>query len=358
VAILAVDDDPASLDWIAATLRPFGHAVLRAESGADAIALCRETLPSLVLLDVRMPGLDGFETLRVLRGLESPTTLPIVLVTGVSDRGARARGLELGANDFLEKPLDATLLHARVRTLLVTREASLALRKRHEELERLQRFQREMIEFVVHDLKTPIAVIRTNLGWARDTLVAEAGAANEALDEAELATGRVLALASDLVTVSRLETQTLSPTMEDVALLPLLEEAAAACRPEAALRGARVRVEGGVQESTPSARVDRTLMRRVFENLVDEALRVTDPNGEIVLVTRACEARVCHTPRAAQRALQESLFREWERGEERASPRNLGLRMYYCRRVLEAHGARLELLSDERFATQFVVRFA
>jgi signal transduction histidine kinase len=100
-------------------------------------------------------------------------------------------------------------------------------------------------------------------------------------------------------------------------------------------------------------------VRRVFENLVDNALRFTPRDGEIALVAEpgAREVRVCNTGRPIEAALRAKLFEKYGRGEDSPASSNLGLGLYFCRRVLEAHGASIDLSADERWPTQFVVRF-
>lgn len=115
--ILAVDDQPQNLRLLDAVLRPNGYELIHAASGADALAMAWEHDPDLVLLDVDMPGMNGYEVCRRLREDERTAFLPIVMVTS-HDRELRADGLEAGADDFVTKPFDRQELLARLRSLL------------------------------------------------------------------------------------------------------------------------------------------------------------------------------------------------------------------------------------------------
>jgi len=116
--VLIVDDDPSACATLEALLQPMGLDLPVANSGPEAISMCRNLQPDLVLLDVMMPDMDGFEVCRQLRALPETSGIPIVMVTALQDRDSRLRGVEAGADDFLTKPIDRLELRARVQTTL------------------------------------------------------------------------------------------------------------------------------------------------------------------------------------------------------------------------------------------------
>ncbi len=116
--VLAIDDQTSSLEAMADALEPLGYEVLKARDGETGLALARECQPDVVLLDVVMPGMDGYEVCRLLKADEETSLLPIVFLTGLDSREARLRGLEAGATDFLTKPFSLVELGVRVRNLV------------------------------------------------------------------------------------------------------------------------------------------------------------------------------------------------------------------------------------------------
>lgn len=116
--ILVVDDHPSSRMTAVALLSIEGYEVLEADSGAAALNCVVAANPDLILLDVMMPGMDGFEVCRRLKQNEYTRLTPIVFVTALNDRRARLRGIEAGGDDFLTKPFDQLELSARVKSLI------------------------------------------------------------------------------------------------------------------------------------------------------------------------------------------------------------------------------------------------
>jgi putative two-component system response regulator len=116
--VLVIDDQPQSLEAMREALYPLGFEVWQALDGETGFLLARERQPDVILLDVMMPGVDGYEVCRRLKADEETRLLPVVFFTGLDSRQARLRGLEVGATDFLSKPFDLVELEVRVRNLV------------------------------------------------------------------------------------------------------------------------------------------------------------------------------------------------------------------------------------------------
>ena len=116
--ILVVDDVPANVKLLEAKLSREYYEVITAVDGFDAIEKAKQHMPDIILLDVMMPGIDGFETCRRIRAIDELSLIPIVMVTALSEKEDRIHGLEAGADDFLTKPINDQALFARVRSLV------------------------------------------------------------------------------------------------------------------------------------------------------------------------------------------------------------------------------------------------
>lgn len=128
--ILVVDDVQANLRLLEAKLTAEYYEVVLASNGPDALEAAGRMVPDVVLLDVMMPGMDGYEVCRRLKGQEATAHLPVIMITALVDQAERVRGLEAGADDFLSKPVDDATMFARLRALLRTKQVLDAWRQR------------------------------------------------------------------------------------------------------------------------------------------------------------------------------------------------------------------------------------
>lgn len=166
IQILVIDDDADQSSILADLLSAQGHSVLLATSGREGLAMAQERLPDLIMLDVMMPGMDGFAVCEALRTNPQTAEVNILMMTALEDRASRLRGIGAGADEFLTKPLDHTELSLRVRTiarinryhrLLNERERAVAAltQARDAALETL-RLKSEFMSTVSHELRTPL----------------------------------------------------------------------------------------------------------------------------------------------------------------------------------------------------------
>ena len=150
--ILVVDDQPANLRAVSALLTRQGYEVMTAGHGADAIAQAGASLPDLLLLDMMMPGMDGFELLGQLRQRSEWQRLPAIFLTAAQDRELLLRAFDAGAVDYVTKPFMPEELLARV-------NAHIGLKLTRDRLERVARERQELVNLVAHDLKNPLSSV-------------------------------------------------------------------------------------------------------------------------------------------------------------------------------------------------------
>jgi len=122
--ILCVDDDASILKTFEILLVPNGYEVFKAQNGQEALEKLKEERIDLVLMDVKMPNLDGVEACRRIKTDERTRNIPVVLITTLSAKGDRIKGIEAGAEDFISKPFDVAEVLARVKRLLKTKSLS------------------------------------------------------------------------------------------------------------------------------------------------------------------------------------------------------------------------------------------
>jgi PAS domain S-box-containing protein len=147
--ILVAEDDPPIMHLLSAQLEMEGYEVIQAIDGAVAWqALQGDDLPDLVLLDILMPNMNGYEVCRRIRATPRLAALPVLILTALADSASRLKGLEAGANDFLGKPWSKTELQTRIRTLLRLKEVQDSLQRQHERLGLLYDISRELSRYL------------------------------------------------------------------------------------------------------------------------------------------------------------------------------------------------------------------
>jgi signal transduction histidine kinase len=227
-SILVVDDDPAMVQVLAATVRELGKLRF-ATSGQAALRLLGENLPDVVLLDADMPGMDGFEVLRHIKGSSLTRDVPVIMVTGHATEAHEKAGLELGAADFIAKPFQPSIVLARVRTQLRLKQATdqlkalsannrrdldhalIELQSRNAQLtetsEQLQLANRGLLQFIhaaSHDLREPLNTITQFAGLVLEDTLKVVGPANQQhLQRIVRAGDRMKGLLDDVVRYAR-----------------------------------------------------------------------------------------------------------------------------------------------------------
>jgi signal transduction histidine kinase len=357
--LLLVDDEPVNLTLLKAYLDPLGYEMSLAENGRRALEVFDGARPDLVLLDVRMPDIDGIDALLHIRAEEGArgTHTPVILITGSVGHEDRVRGLEAGADEFLEKPVDRAVLIARVRTLLRLKEATDALVERNASLERMQQAQRELVQFIVHDLKSPLAAVSMNLVWARQQMVGVEQNLSEALGDAEQAASRLERLIEDLLSIARIEEAELVAHKRPVAIGALMAEIVRECRREVAERGVHVTA---LVDETLRIEADPELLRRVLHNLVENALRYTPTGGRVMLSAQGGAEPaivVSNEGRPIPEGDRAQVFEKFGRGAAgRGAGRNVGLGLYFCKVAMAAQGGGIELARTPEWPVSFVLR--
>lgn len=154
--ILIVDDQPQDIELLEAHLVPQGYEIVKAASGEEALEKLSSNQIELILMDVLMPGMDGFEVTRRIRQDTAHRLIPIILITALQETEARVKGIEAGCNDFLSKPLDKMELFARVRSLLQVKAYNDLMRDYQIELEAMVTSRTEELRQALENLQQEI----------------------------------------------------------------------------------------------------------------------------------------------------------------------------------------------------------
>jgi signal transduction histidine kinase len=361
--ILVVDDNAQNRALAEAALQDEGYRVVLANDGEAALRAFESEQFDCVLLDVRMPGMDGFEVCRRIRSAPRGCHTPVLFLTAQRDVDSFDAAIDAGGDDFLTKPVRPTELIVRVKSGIELRRMSAELREaydlvRHQrdELVRLGLQKERLTSFLVHDLKNPVNAIdlRAQL-LLRDPELSEKAkkSLSSIRDEVQSLTRLIL----NLLDISKSGERGLLPRLQDVDLSVLTQKVVEELAPKAELQD--VRIETAVE--SVALRADPDLLRRLLSNLVENALRHA-PEGSSVRVRAAREAdqiriEVCDDGPGIPEELRQRIFDAFTQvqGKERPSTRlGRGLGLTYCRVAAQAHGGEI-FVEDGEPGARFVV---
>ena len=347
--ILVVDDNAQNRALAEATLEDEGYRVVLASGGEAGIAAFEREHPDCVVLDVRMPDVDGPTACERIRALPGGRDVPVVFVTAQRDVDTFDRTLRAGGDDFMTKPFRPNELVARVEAALKLRRLSVErselyaqLKHQRDDLQRLQLQKEQLVAFLVHDLKNPVNAIELHAELVlrdRDASPRSRRSAEKIRDEGRA----LLRMITTLLDIAKADEGQLAPVRRPVELTALvgsvLEEL------EVRAQSAAVRLTAAVEPAALS--VDPDLLRRVLENLVENAIQHAPEDSEVQVAARAVadgvEIRVRDAGAGVPADQRERVFERFVRGGSSSTPArtNRGLGLAFCKLAVEAHGGRI-----------------
>jgi len=346
--VLVVDDAPDNVLLVQSILEEEGYDIITAETGRDALAAIDASPPDLILLDVMMPGMDGFEVTKRVRARPDLPFIPILLITAY-DQPSVVQGLDTGADDFIRKPVEVDELLARVLSLL---------RPKHsvDERDEIARQRADFVSRLTHDLRTPLVAADRMLGlFQQEALGPLAPEMREAIDIMARSNRNLLDMVNTLLEVYRYEAGRKTLSFTEVDLRALLDEVMAELRPLAEEK--QLTLAQHCEVEAVVVRGDRLELRRVLTNLIGNAIKFTD-TGSVTARLSASEHAAVVTIRdtgpgiaADERA---TVFERFRHGKHRNSGSGLGLHL--SRRILDQHDGTIALDSEVGEGSCFTVQ--
>lgn len=345
--VLVADDNETNLALFRDTLEAEGYRVVVARNGLEAVAAFEREQPACVLLDVRMPVLDGFGACSRIRALPDGREAPIVFVTALRDLDTFEAAVSVGVDDFLTKPVRPSELVLRVQAALRLRRMSAErgelyalVRTQRDDLMRVLLQKERLAAFLVHDLRSPVSGI---------VLAAEMIAGDpSAPDRVRATAGRIRKTAEtvnrlilDLLDISRSDEGRLTPRASPLDLVALVTDVVN----EHAGHAGQVRLEHAAEQAELPLRGDGGLLRRVVSNLLDNATRHAPRGSEVRVTTRRegdeIEVSVRDRGAGVPEAMRERVFDRYVQAGDEPARAGRGLGLTFCKLVVDAHEGRI-----------------
>lgn len=341
--IMVVDDSELNRMMMESFLDPMGHDVVHASNGKEALALIEKIKPDLVLLDVMMPEMDGFEVCKRLKSQETTRFIPVIMITALDKVEDNVKGIESGADDFLTRPFDAVILAARMKALLQSKALN-------DEVDKLEQLKEDMTRMIVHDLRTPMTSIKMSLELIHANLPQDDSKSTDLLRIASADVEEALLLINNLLDISKLESHKMELHKEDSSVLDLLKENVQRIKPLTVHNHLNLEIVSKNNEIF--CELDRILIGRVLTNLLSNAVKFADANTTILIeasqdTTGKVDIGVINQGGNIPKESQEVIFEKFGQSSHTKSKNKLGtgLGLTFCKLVIEAHKGTLCVVS-------------
>ncbi|MGY0505681.1 hybrid sensor histidine kinase/response regulator [Luteimonas sp. e5] len=351
--ILLVDDQPTNLRVLATLLARQGYEVSTAGDGEAALETCRRVRPDLILLDMMMPGMDGFDLTRELKADPQLTRIPVVFLTAAHERELLLRAFEAGAVDYVTKPFIPEELLARVNSHIV-------LKLTRDRLERVARERQNLVNLVAHDLKNPL----TSVLFASEMLMRAECNPERAPRYLEVIHEATLDAISYIRTYLERQARMVAPDPDAPRPSASLNETVEWLRARYSLQleARGVRILGQLPKHDCLVAIEPMVLRQVAENLVTNASKYAAGGGELEFQVRNgadgyWQLHVSDRGPGIPASRQRELFKPFTRLSEaqQADELSSGLGLSLARQIIADAGGQLYYEDREGGGSRFVI---
>ncbi len=356
--ILIIDDDQVNTQLLMDILGD-AYRYSIALSGDQGLQLAQTAGPELILLDVLMPGLDGYEVCRRLLENEKTCDIPVIFITTLDQLENELRGFSLGAVDYIAKPFRVPIVRARVKSHIELRQARLKLQQQNELLQENMLLREDVERIVHHDLKSPLTTILgvPQLLAAKLKLTPRQAELLKSVEEAGLLIMSMITLSQE---VYKIEQGTFHLQPEDVELVRLISMVRKQLRMKSLQKNVQIVefLDGKPLESGQIVLIqgEELLWYAILDNLISNALEASpkNQNVEIAYAIAGEELQITiHNKGVVPKAIRERFFEKYVTfGKEKGT----GLGTYAAKLFVEAQGGRIEMHSGQNQGTTLTIR--
>lgn len=354
-SILIVDDVPTNVMLVQAILKKQGYTLLTADNGPKALKICEAKLPNLVLLDIMMPGMDGYEVLKCLKDNPKTNHIPVIIMSALSDMQSIVKGYQLGAIEYVTKPFQREELLKRV----AHRYELFCIKRIKSELEETIESRDKLYSVIAHDLRSPLGSLKM-MNNAICMMVDKEKVGEEVYDMIQMmnkTSEEIFLLLDNLLkwAKNRLNKQNIYKQLTDINVI--IDSTVEIYIPMAAQKGITIIPQGLDKEM--NGMVDIDMLKTIIRNLVSNAIKFSQAGGSIEISTRKdgdmVEVSVKDSGVGIKKEDQEKLLRPnthfttYGTSNEKGS----GLGLMLCKDFVELHGGKLWFESEEGKGTTF-----
>jgi two-component system sensor histidine kinase/response regulator len=360
--ILIVDDIPANVQLLSMMLIENGYKVRKIIDPKRALTAINLQKPDLILLDIKMPGMNGYEVCRQLKASEITCDIPVIFISALDDIFDKVKGFEVGGADYIIKPFEPVEVLARVSAQLKMQRLQQQLRSANaqlgaqnvqlsQEIQERQRAQANLLlllHAVSHDLRSPISGMSLLLQSRLNDTTSSIAIERPAVEVMVQSCSRQLKLIESLTAAQQFDVQSDSLVMKPLSLYKLVKNILIERAP--IFNQHRVKVKQFFAADLPLVNADAQQLWRVFGNLIDNAVKYNQP-GFILTVEVKQDGKMVRCMLADNGAgippqQCARLFEPYTRGVGVKSGQGMGLGLHICRKIVSAHGGQIGVESE------------
>jgi signal transduction histidine kinase len=362
VKILLVDDKPENLFSLEAILEGEDREIFCASSGNEALKLVIKNEFAIILSDVQMPGMDGFEMVEILRSNPKHKHIPIIFVTAISKEEKYVyKGYNEGAVDYLFKPLDTTIVQAKTEIFISLYKQKLKLKKQTKELKLLNEQKNQFIGMAAHDLRNPLGVLqyfsKLFLDEAKDMLTPEFYHHMEIMHSSS---NFMMNMVNELLDISKIESGTFTLTKQNVDPKQLINEAAGINKIFADRKNISIKTE--ILSDLPAMMLDYGKITQILNNLIGNAIKFSKNESNIILSAIADDKNLTIKVKDNGQGIPEKeigkLFQPFQTTSIKAigGEKSTGLGLTIAAKMVEAHEGQISVESQVGLGSTFTIK--
>lgn len=366
--VLVVDDSQESVDLLEYFLKPAGYKIIKARDGAEALDIVEKDPPDIILLDIMLPKVNGYEVCEKLKKRQSTFHIPIIMITVLKELKDKIKALEAGADDFLSKPFDSVELLTRVKSLLRIKYYHDEIIKRNQELEKQKEallredlLKKELTNLIIHDMKNPLFVIQGNLQMMEMNRSVSPSESSDLYTQRIARSSRsLLRMILNLLDISRLEQKKMEiePVPTDLNLMVNDIVESFKDIPEHQSKSVHMKM----RDDLPNIFVDKEIFERVLENCFNYIFQNTPEFMSVEVETvetqkGRLQLSITHDGKAIPEEFREKIFLKNAQPELKKAgykpARGLGL--IFCRLALGVQNGKLYLDAENKEKNTFIL---
>lgn len=360
--LLIVDDTPENIGVLFDCLADHNFKIFVAENGSDALEIAKEKLPDLILLDILMPGIDGFETCRQLKNIPQTQDIPVIFMTALSETSDKVKGFQLGAVDYVTKPFQQEEVLARINTHLTIRQLQNQLQVQNEQLIKLNQEKNEFLGIAAHDIKNPLTAIQSAAEVIE--LDYETMSKNDMVKQAKrisVTTRQLFTLIDNLLDINAIESGKFNISPSSIDIFPTLQSLVMRYSNRAKSKDIAVHFQS--PEKQYHAFVDGNTIIQVLDNLISNAVKYSPYGKQVdIRVTESEKFIRCEIQDEGpglSDSEQQKLFHKFSKLSTKPTggEHSTGLGLFIVKKLVEAMNGKVWCESELGKGTTFFVDF-